>query len=67
MGFRSFLVPLLFAIYINDLANRLSSSKLFADDLSLFYFLIFIYNGNTSTKDLNKDLLIIGKLAFHWK
>ena len=32
--------PLLFAIYINDFANGLSSNtKLFADDTSLFSFI----------------------------
>ena len=47
----SILSPLLFLIYINDLADGLSSTaKLFADnDASLFSV---VHNANTSSKEL---------------
>ena len=46
--------PLLFAIYINDFANGLSSNaKLFADDTSLFSF---IHDLVIATLELNSDL-----------
>ena len=50
----SILGPLLFLIYINDLANGLSSNaKLFADNTSLF---IFVRNANNTANKLNNDL-----------
>ena len=53
----SILGPLLFLIYINDLADGLSSNaKLFADDTSLFSV---VHNPNTTAKDLNNDLVKI--------
>ena len=54
----SILGPLLFLIYINDLADSLSSNaKLFADDTKLFSV---VQNANTTAKDLNNDLVKIG-------
>ena len=48
-------------IYINDLANGLSSNaKLYADDTSLFSV---FYNGNTTAKELDNDLVKINKLS----
>ena len=61
----SFLGPLLFLIYINDLSDDLKSEcKLFADDTSLFSVVNDI---NTSASDLNEDLEKIGNWAFKWK
>ena len=52
-------------IYINDLANDLSSNaKLFADDTSLFSV---VHNANTTVKELNKDLVKISRWAYQWK
>ena len=49
----------MFLTYINDLTEDLSSNaKLFADDTSLFSV---IYDIQTSTNKLNKDLERIGK------
>ena len=56
----SILGPLLFLVYINDLADGLwSNIKLFADDTSLFLV--------TSDVQLNKDLHQINKWAFQQK
>ena len=55
----SILGPLLFLIYINDLADGLSSNaKLFADDRSLFSV---IRDVETSANELNNDLYQINK------
>ena len=59
----SILGPLLFLIYINDLADGLSS-KLLADDTSLFSV---IHDVDTSANELNNDLHQINKWAFQWK
>ena len=59
----SILGPLLFLIYINDLADGLSS-KLLADDTSLFSV---IHDVDTSANELNNDLYQINKWAFQWK
>ena len=57
--------PLPFLIYINDLADGLSSnSKLLADDTSLFSV---IHDVDTSANELNNDLYQINKWAFQWK
>ena len=57
--------PLLFLIYINDLADGLSSNaKLFADDTSLFSV---IHDVDASANELNNDLYQINKWAFQWK
>ena len=50
----SILIPVLFLVYINDLADDLSSNaKLFADDTSLF---LVIHDVDTSANELNNDL-----------
>lgn len=62
---RSVLGPLLFLIYINDLPNNLvSSTKLFADDTSLFSIVTSI---EKSCNDLNGDLDAIKMWAHQWK
>ena len=61
----SILGPLLFLIYINDLADGLSSNaKLFADDTSLFSV---VHNANTTAKELNNDLVKISRWGYQWK
>ena len=58
----SILGPLPFLIYINDLADGLSSNaKLFADDTSFFSFM---HDVDTSANELNNDLYQINKWAF---
>ena len=55
----------LFLIYINNLADSLSSNaKLFADDTSLFSI---VHDVDTSAIELNKNLYQINKWAFQWK
>ena len=59
------LSPLLFLIYLNDLADGLSSiAKLFADGISLFSV---VPNANTTAKELNNDLVNISHWAYQWK
>ena len=61
----SILGPLLFLIYIKDLADGLSSNtKLFADDTSL---LSVIHDSVIRTVKLNSDLSRIKQWAFQWK
>ena len=61
----SILRPLLFLVYINDLADDLlSNAKLFADDK---YLSSVIHNVDTSANELNNDLYQINKWAFQWK
>ena len=57
--------PLLFLIYINDLADDLSSNtKLFADDTSLFSV---IHDVDTYANEWNNFLFQINKSAFQWQ
>ena len=56
---------LLFLIYINNLPENLeSSTKLFADDTSLFST---VYDLSESANSLNDDLKKISEWAFKWK
>ena len=56
---------LLFLIYINDLADGLSSNtKFFADDTSLFSV---IHDSVITTLELNSDLSRIKQWPFQWK
>ena len=57
--------PLLFLIYIDDLAEGpTTNAKLFADDTSLFPV---VHDSQKSANDFNKDLEIIYIWAFQWK
>ena len=57
--------PLLFLIYITDLAEGLTTdAKLFPDNISLFSV---VHDAQKSANDLNKDLEIINNWAFQWK
>ena len=61
----SILAPLLFIIYINDLTNDSSSStKLFADDTSLFSV---VFKVDATAKELNDDLAKVQDWALRWK
>ena len=61
----SILGLLLFLIYINDLADGLSSNaKSFADDTSLFSV---VHNVNSTAKELNNDLVKISSWTYQWK
>ena len=58
----SILGPLLFLIYINDIADGFSSNaKLFADDTSLFSV---VHNADTTAKELNNDLVKISRWGY---
>ena len=55
----------IFLMYINDLADKLSSNtKLFADDTSLFSV---VHNRHSSVAELNSDLAKISHWAQQWK
>ena len=54
--------PLLFLVYIHDLTDDLSNTKLFYP--SLFSV---VYNVNTSTEEVNNGLVKINKWAFQWE
>ena len=61
----SVLGPLLFLVYINDLAdNLISDVRLFADDTSLFHV---VTDADISADVLNHDLRAIENWAFQWK
>ena len=61
----SVLGHLLFLVYINDLADNISSNaKSFADEISLF---TVVYDENIATEQLNKNLEIIAQWAYQWK
>ena len=61
----SVLGPLFLLIYINDLAGGISSTtKLFADDASLFSV---VSNINESANQTNIDLEKISLWAYQWK
>ena len=61
----SVLVPLFFLIYINDLAEGISSTaKLFAEDTSLFSVVNDI---DESANQMNLDLEKISLWAYQWK
>ena len=57
----STLEPLLFLMYINDLADNLSNAKLLADDISL---LSVVCNLNTSEDEVNNDVVKINEWAY---
>ena len=60
----SVLGPLFFLLYINDLADNISSeAKLFADNTSLF---TVVYDIDVATDKLNRDLEIISNWAHQW-
>ena len=55
--------PLLFLVYINDLEKGIKSSiKLFVDDTSIFSI---VKDQNKSAEELNHDIQLINKWAFH--
>ena len=61
----SFMSPLSFLTYINDLSNELKSNvKLFADDTSRF---TVIKDKNESASILNNDVQSISTWAYNWK
>ena len=61
----SVLGPLLFLIYINDLATNIKSNiKFFADDTMLFSI---VKDPVISANDLNQDLGVIHQWAHQWK
>ena len=61
----SILGPLVFLIYINDLATDLECNvKLFADDTSLF---TVVEDPNTAANNMNHDLELISQWAHDWK
>ena len=61
----SVLGPLFFLMYINDLSCGLSSTtKLFADDTSLFSV---VHDVTQSTNELNDDLEKISNWSYKWK
>ena len=57
--------PLLFLIYVNDLADGLTSlCKTFADDTPLFSKPM---NGKKPEIKLNEDLKLISRWTYQWK
>ena len=61
----SILRPLFFLVYVNDLAQGLSTNaKLLADDSPLFPV---VHDSTSSSISLNNDLLKISQRAYQWK
>ena len=61
----SILGPLLFLIYINDLAADLECNvKLFADDTSLF---TVVHDPNAASEKINNDLALVSQWAHDWR
>ena len=62
----SILVPLLFLVFINDLAaiGLKCNVKLFADDTSLF---TVVEDSNSAANDMNHDLDLIRQWAHTWR
>ena len=61
----SILGPLLFLIYINDLAADLECNvKLFADDTSLF---TVVHDPNAASEKVNNDLALVSQWAHDWR
>ena len=61
----SVLGPLFFLVYINDLAEGITSKvKFFTDDRSMFQV---VSDVDTTADALNRDLAIIQNWAFQWK
>ena len=57
--------PLLFLIYINDLAdNIMSDVKLFSDDTSVFNV---VFDTDISAEVLNQDLRAVQDCSYQWK
>ena len=57
--------PIIFLVYINDLADNLASDvKLFADDTSLF---TAVYDETVSAQVLNSYLKTMEEWAYQWK
>ena len=61
----SILGPLLFLVYINDLAKGLKCNvKLFADDTSLF---TVVEDSNAVAIDMNYDLDLLSQWTYTWR
>ena len=60
----SVLGPLFFLIYINDLVDLSSDTKLIADDTSLF---TVVYDETVAADQLNRDLKVVTDWAYQWK
>ena len=65
LGFLGDLAPLFFLMYINDLSCGLSSTtKLFADDTSLFSA---VHDVTQTTNELHDDLEKLSNWVYQWK
>ena len=64
----SVLGSLLFLIYINDLPDGINSlCKIFADDTSLTYISLYVYDMHKSASKPNDGLEKISYRAYQWK